>query len=73
MRTWQLILGYNARSWVAVGMRSALFSAAARNCLGLAARADGNWFLNVYGTERGAKILRNAPGKMAHEMMGATV
>lgn len=29
--------------------------------------------LNVCGTERGAKILRKAPGKMAHEMIGATV
>jgi hypothetical protein len=54
-------------------MRKALSSAAALNCLGLSVREAGNSFLKFCGIERGAKSLRNTVGKIAHEMMGATV
>jgi hypothetical protein len=67
------MFGYEAWNCAAVGIKRALSSAAARSCLGLSAREVGNSLLNLRETERDEKILRNAAGKMAHEMMGATV
>jgi hypothetical protein len=52
-----------ARNSAAVGTKSALSSAAARNCLGLSVKEAGNWFLNICGTERARNFCRTLPVK----------
>src|SRR5947207_1641168 len=60
--------GYWDCSCAAAGMRSALSSAAALNCLGRS--ASENSLLKACGTGCGPEILRSNAGKMAREMWG---